>query len=95
MVILKSNNLPTYLAMIPKCLVMVGADTCPSCRKVKKELGSIGESIEILYIDGDRWDNIADELKVEYYPTFIYYEDTIEIKRVQSNKLNVIKKLWN
>ena len=95
MVILKSNNLPTYLAMIPKCLVMVGADTCPSCRKIKKELESIGKSIEILYIDGDRWDNIADELKVEYYPTFIYYEDTIEIKRVQSNKLNVIKKLWN
>ena len=47
MVILKSNNLPTYLAMIPKCLVMVGADTCPSCRKVKKELGSIATFVNV------------------------------------------------
>ena len=98
MITLKSDNFYGYISSIPNCLVMVGSSRCKKCQEILKKIEitePIGKTIEILYIDGYKWGEISLSLRVERYPTFIYYRQRQEISRIQSNNLNDIVKLWN
>lgn len=95
MIILKSNNLAYYLSVLPReLLIIVGSPTCPLCTKMVPQIEEkLGDRIEILYIDGDKWEDIADQYDIEYYPTLILLEDGKEVKRIDRVNSKNIKNI--
>jgi thioredoxin-like negative regulator of GroEL len=97
MITLKSNNLDYYISVLPKEVLLIFASpTCPLCREMVPQIEKqLGDQIEILYIDGDKWEDIADQYDIEYYPTLILLEDGKEINRIDrvnsKNIKNIIK----
>ena len=86
MIILKSDNLKYYLSVLPsKVLIIIGSPTCNMCKievpKIEKQLG---DKIEILYINGEKWGQIADQYNVEFYPTLILLEDGKVVDRIDN-----------
>lgn len=98
MVTLKSNNLPYYLSVLGKTLVLWASPDCPSCQRILKKIDENKlreEGIQFLYINGDKWDSLCDEWEIEYYPTFMYFNENMDlVKREQTDRLNLIYKLW-
>lgn len=97
MITLKSDNLDYYLEALPnKLLLIFASPTCPACKVVVPQIEKqVGDKIEILYIDGDKWGKIADQYNIEFYPTVILLKDKIEVRRlnkVTDNSLNKIIK---
>lgn len=95
MITLKSNNLPYYLSVLPKKLLLVFASqTCPACKVIVPQVEKqVGDQIEILYIDGDKWEEIADEYDIEFYPTLILLNEGKEIKRINRVTTKIINKI--
>lgn len=97
MITLKSDNLSKYLEKLPnKVLLIFASPTCPLCKEIVPEIEKqLGDKISILYIDGDKWEDIADKYDIEFYPTIIYLIDGVEkkrIDRVNSKNINKILK---
>ena len=95
MITLKSNNLQSYLEALPnKILLIFASPTCPACKVVVPQVEKqVGGQIEILYIDGDKWENIADEYDIEWYPTLILLNEGKEIKRINRVTTKIINKI--
>ena len=97
MITLKSSNLDYYISVLPKEVLLIFASpTCPLCREMVPQIEKqLGDQIEILYIDGDKWENIADQYDIDYYPTLILLEEGKEINRIDrvnsKNIKNIIK----
>jgi thioredoxin-like negative regulator of GroEL len=97
MITLKSSNLEYYLSVLPsEVLLIFASPTCPLCREMVPQIEKqLGDQIEILYIDGDKWENIADQYNIDYYPTLILLEEGKEINRIDrvnsKNIKNIIK----
>lgn len=85
MITLKSNNLDYYLSVLPsRVLLMIASPTCPLCKKVVPEIDKqLGDDIEVLYIDGEKWPKIADKYDIKWYPTLILLEDGTETRRIE------------
>lgn len=95
MITLKSNNLLNYLEALPsKVLLIFASPTCPACKVVVPQVEKqVGDQIEILYIDGDKWEEIADEYDIEFYPTLILLNKGKEIKRINRVTTKIINKI--
>lgn len=94
MITLKSDNLAYYISVLPKEVLLIFASpTCPLCREMVPQIEKqLGDQIEILYIDGDKWENIADQYDIDYYPTLILLENGKEINRIDRvNKKSMLK----
>ena len=96
MIILKSENLDYYLSVLPpKVLLIFASPTCPACKVVVPQVEKqVGDQMEILYIDGDKWSNIADQYDIKWYPTLILLEDKKEIKRIEKVKEDKLKQIF-
>jgi thioredoxin 1 len=88
MITLKSNNLSYYISVLPsEVLLLFASPTCPLCKEIVPQIiKQLGDQIEVLYIDGNKWENIADQYDIDYYPTLILLKDGNEINRI--NKVN-------
>ncbi len=95
MIILESNNLDYYLNVLPpKVLLIFASSTCPACKVVVPQVEKqVGDQIEILYIDGGKWEDIADEYNIEWYPTLILLNEGKEIKRISKVTPKLINKI--
>ena len=95
MITLKSNNLLNYLEALPsKVLLIFASPTCPACKVVVPQVEKqVGDQISILYIDGDKWEEIADEYDIEFYPTLILLNEGKEIKRINRVTTKIINKI--
>lgn len=95
MITLKSNNLDYYLSVLPsEVLLIFASPTCPLCREIVPQVEKkLGDQIEMLYIDGDKWEGIADQYDIDYYPTLILLRDGKEINRIDKVKENSIIKI--
>ena len=95
MITLKSNNLLKYLEALPsKVLLIFASPTCPACQVVVPQVEKqVGDQISILYIDGDKWEEIADEYDIEFYPTLILLNEGKEIKRINRVTTKIINKI--
>lgn len=95
MITLKSNNLLNYLEALPsKVLLIFASPTCPACKVVVPQVEKqVGDQIEILYINGDKWEEIADEYDIEFYPTLILLNKGKEIKRINRVTTKIINKI--
>jgi len=95
MITLKSNNLLNYLEALPsKVLLIFASPTCPACQVVVPQVEKqVGDQISILYIDGDKWEEIADEYDIEFYPTLILLNEGKEIKRINRVTTKIINKI--
>lgn len=95
MIALKSNNLDYYLSVLPsEVLLIFASPTCPLCKEIIPQIEKkLGDKISILYIDGNKWEKIADEYDIDYYPTLILLEDGKEINRIDKVKENNIMKI--
>ena len=94
MITLKSNNLQSYLEALPsKILLIFASPTCPACKIVVPQVEKQGgDQMEILYIDGVKWEDIADEYNIEWYPTLILLKEGKEIKSINKITPKHIKK---
>ena len=84
MITLKSNNFDKYINSIPKVLVMFASPTCLKCKQALKEIDFEelrDEGLELLYIDGNKWDEISDRFEIEYFPTFICFINGKQVYR--------------
>ena len=95
MIILKSSNLEYYLSVLPsEVLLIFASPTCPLCREIIPQIEKkLGDQIEILYIDGNKWEKIADQYDIDYYPTLILLRNGKEINRIDKVKENNITKI--
>ena len=95
MITLKSSNLEYYLSVLPsEVLLIFASPTCPLCREMVPQIEKqLGDQIEILYIDGDKWENIADQYNIDYYPTLILLEEGKEINRIDRVNSKNIKNI--
>lgn len=95
MITLKSNNLEYYLSVLPsEVLLIFASPQCPLCREIVPQVEKkLGDQIEMLYIDGDKWEKIADKYEIDYYPTLILLRDGKEINRIDKVKENSIIKI--
>lgn len=95
MITLKSNNLAYYLSVLPKEVLLIFASpTCPLCAKTLPLIEEkLGDQIEMLYIDGDKWEDIADQYDIEFYPTLILLEDGKEVNRIDRVNSKTINKI--
>lgn len=91
MVNLKSNVLKKYLDIIPNAIIVVGADWCPHCNVLMDKIKDLEDKdcgYQFLYIDGDKFGDVADELHIEKYPTMIKYINGKEVKRKTGSNIN-------
>jgi len=95
MITLKSSNLDYYISVLPKELLLIfGSPTCPACKVVIPQVEKqVGDQMEILYIDGVKWEDIADEYNIEWYPTLILLNEGKEIKRISKVTTKLINKI--
>lgn len=94
MITLKSDNLDYYISVLPReVLLIIASPTCPLCKTmVPQIIERLGDKIEILYIDGEKWEHIADRYNIEYYPTLILLRDGEEVNRIDKvNSKSIIK----
>jgi thiol-disulfide isomerase/thioredoxin len=84
MVYIKNEIGFKYAINLPKVVIIFGSITCEACKKVIKIFLPIlkqnYENISFIFVDGDKFPTLADEYNIEYYPTFIYFENS-KIKR--------------
>ena len=95
MIELKSNVLKQYLQTVPKVILIFGAEWCPMCNILREKIKIIekdGSEYEFLYVDGDKFESLADDYYIEKYPTMIKYINGGEVKRKEGTN---IKKLIN
>lgn len=95
MITLKSNNLDYYLSVLPEELLLIfGSPTCPLCKEIIPQIEKqLGDKLSILYINGDKWEDIADKYDIAYYPTIILLNKGKEIKRIDRVNSKNIKKI--
>ena len=60
---------------------------------VPQIIKQLGDQIEILYIDGNKWENIADQYDIDYFPTLILLNKGKEIKRISKVTTKIINKI--
>jgi rhodanese-related sulfurtransferase len=79
-----------YQVMLPPdktVLVDVSASWCPPCKKmepvVDSLVGSIGNTFQLLRIDGGEQTELSRQLGVETFPVFIVYKNQKEVWRKQ------------
>lgn len=94
MIVLKSDNFEKYIEILQDVFVVFASPTCPRCKQFIGELQEdVGDQIEILYIDGEKWEALADRFDIEYYPTLIYFKDGKEVKNlIDEDNYNLIFK---
>ena len=95
MITLKSNNLDYYISVLPKEVLLIFASPiCPLCKKMVPQIEKqLGDQIEILYIDGDKWENIADKYNIAFYPTILLLNEGKEVNRIDRVNSKTIKKI--
>lgn len=95
MIILKSNNLEGYIKKLPSELVLIfGSPTCPVCKEIVPLIEEkLGDQVTLLYIDGDKWEEPADQYDIEFYPTILYLIDGVTNKRIDRVNSKNINKL--
>jgi len=95
MIELKDNVLRQHLNTFPKLIVIFGAEWCPTCQILKEKIKVIeknGSEYEFLYIDGDKFEALADDYYIIKYPTMIKFINGGETRRKEGSN---IKKLIN
>ncbi|WP_078555531.1 thioredoxin family protein [Bacillus alkalicellulosilyticus] len=68
-------------------VVLFSADWCPDCRIIEPVLPEIEQkysNVTFLYADRDQLIDLCQELDVFGIPSFIFYNDGVEIKRFVS-----------
>lgn len=81
----KAISLSEFLASIPKdktVLVDVGAEWCPPCKKMSPIVAEISTDYSVIYVDGGAQTQLAKELGVNTFPTFIAFKNGSEVKRI-------------
>jgi len=69
-----------------KVFIMVGASWCQPCNKMTPDFNSLSnmakyKEINFIKLDIDENEEICNELDIEKLPTFIYYNNLVEINR--------------
>lgn len=83
----------------PEVLVEFFTDWCPHCRRMRKisdELTEeLGEKVNFFTIDVDRHRDVADEVGLRTFPTFILYRRGREVWRGEGEmtKLQILENL--
>lgn len=60
-----------------------GSPTCPMCKEAIKEINEekLRElKLDLLYIDGTRWDKLCDDWEIEVYPTVMIFNDNMDME---------------
>jgi thiol-disulfide isomerase/thioredoxin len=95
MIELKSNTLKQYLQTSPKVILIFGAEWCPVCQILTEKIKIIEKNsneYKFLYVDGDKFELLADSYYIEKYPTMVKYINGREVERKEGSN---IKKLIN
>lgn len=71
-------------------LVEFYATWCPHCTRMMPVVAQlqheVGDRANIVQFDGDQYENLVDNYKVELYPTFILFKDGKEIWRASGEQ---------
>ena len=95
MIHLKSDNLKKYLSILPKRVMLIfGSPQCNACKQTIPQIkGQFGDKISLLYINGDQWEEIADDYDIKFYPTLIIVENGKEKKRIEKDHIEQLTKI--
>lgn len=97
MINLKSNLLDKYLEVCKKAFVIFGTDTCPYCNEFKKEIATVDKEENdyvFLFVNGDKFEDLADQYNIEYYPTVIYFKNGKQIKTINKPTIKKLSKYF-
>ena len=98
MITVKSDLINSYLERIDKAVVVFSSETCPTCQKLKTSIPILEDrypDITFIYLDGNKFNNSADLYDIIHFPTVIYFDSGVEVKRVITGDIKKIEKLWN
>lgn len=96
MIELKSNLLERYLEVCNEAIVIFGSHTCAKCNQLREELKPLDNSDSgyvFLFVDGEKFEDLADEYEIDFYPTVIYFKNGKQIKRIDKVNIKKIKKI--
>jgi thioredoxin 1 len=98
MIHIKSLPLQNYTRQLEKVVIIFGSQTCDACKKLTTIiiplLEKVHTDVEFLFLDGDKFNGIADYYQIDYYPTLIYFEQGIEKNRLVSTSIKEIEKTF-
>ena len=98
MITIKSDLINTYLERIDKATVIFASENCATCQKLKPNIPELEDKypdITFMYLNGDKFIESADLYDITHYPTVIYFDSGVEVKRVITGDIKKIEKLWN
>jgi thiol-disulfide isomerase/thioredoxin len=94
MINIKSTPIIPYIKPFNKVVVIFGTYSCMTCKKVTSIFVPLFEKvytdIEFMFIDCNIFEDEADLYGINYYPTLIYFENGVEIKRICSGSIKEI-----
>jgi len=81
-------------------VVLVGADWCGACQKLKpeyKKLPEQAEGVNFFELNGDKGQGIAiaDELNIDALPTVLLYQNGKLLRELRGPKVGDILDRWN
>jgi thioredoxin 1 len=95
MIHIKSLPLQNYTRQLEKAVIIFGTPTCKACKAVTDIvvplLEKVYADVGFLFLDGDKFSDIADYYNIDYYPTLIYFEQGIEKNRLVSTSIKEIE----
>jgi thioredoxin-like negative regulator of GroEL len=93
MIKLQTNNLSQYFTEYSKGLILIfGSPECPKCVDLLNKIDDDPLKFPTIYIDGDKFDKIADKFNILFYPTLILIKNSKEIDNISTSDISRIKK---
>lgn len=92
-------NYPLIIKTTPEVLVEFYTDWCPHCRRMRPVADELteelGDRVNFFTIDVDRHRDVADEVGLRTFPTFILYRRGREVWRGEGemSKLQILENL--
>jgi thiol-disulfide isomerase/thioredoxin len=91
---IKSTPILNYTQQFNKSVVIFGSYFCEACKQVTSIFVPVFEKvytdIEFMFIDCNKFENEADLYNINQFPTLIYFENGVEVKRICSGSIKEI-----
>lgn len=99
-IVLSSNEEFVSLKESTKKLLVVNFSTawCGPCKKIAPVLGDFSKSfsnVQFIKVDCDKFSDIAESHEVSCYPTFVFFNNAVEVQRVEGADPAQLEKLIN
>lgn len=95
MVHIKSITGFNKVIKLEKTVIVFGSLNCNACKKVTEIvvplLKKVYEDVNFIFVDSDKFSDLADQYTIKYYPTLLYFKKGEMEKRLVSTSIKEIE----